>query len=415
MRRLLPGVLRSEPQFALLFYSQALSTIGDRITLVALPFAVLSIGGSTADVGLVIAASTIPFAVFTLAGGVWADRLPRQLVMLASDLVRLVAQGLAATLLLLDAVEVWQLAAIYAVYGTADAFFSPAATGLVPLVVSDPARYQEANALRALMMSSGMVAGPAVAGVLIAVMGPGGALAVDALTFAVSAAFLARLKPARQVEPREPRAAGSFLREFKEGFAEVRSRQWVWASLIACSVYHLVVLPAVFVLGPVLFDEELGGARDWAIVTACFGAGSILGDVIAMRFKPGRPMLIAACGLVVASTQALIIGSGLSVAAIAALEALTGVGVSLFFTLWETSLQEQIPETSISRVSSFDYLVTTGLLPVGVLLAGPFASGVGLHTALHTMTFIAVPVMIALVMLPSVRHLRRPAAVHGTT
>lgn len=406
----LPGILGSEPQFALLFWSQALSVIGDRVAFVALPFAVLSSGGSTGDVGIVVAASTVPFAVFTLAGGVFADRLPRQRVMMASDVVRLVSQGIAAALLLSHSIEIWQFAVLYAIYGTADAFFSPAVTGLIPLVVNDETRYQEANALRALTMSAGMVAGPAIAGVLVALAGPGTALAVDAGTFAVSAACLARLRP-RAGEARDPATAPSFLQELREGFAEVRSRQWIWASLIASAAYHLVVLPSVFVLGPVLFDREMGGAADWAIVTVGFGVGSVLGDVIALRVRPARPMLVGACGLAVASTQALILGSGLGVGAIAALEGVTGVGVSLFFTLWETSLQEHVPERAISRVSSFDYLVTAGLMPVGVLVAGPFASAAGLHDALHIMSFIAVPVMLALVALPSVRNLHRPAPV----
>jgi energy-converting hydrogenase Eha subunit E len=237
-------------------------------------------------------------------------------------------------------------------------------------------------------------------------------MAVDAGTFAISAVCLARLRP-RTAPARAAEHIGTFLHELRGGFDEVRSRSWVWASLIAMGTYHVVVLPAVFVLGPVLFEHEHNGAPQWAIVTVAFGIGSITGDVIALRLRPARPMFVAACGIAVASLQALIIGSGFSVAAIAGLEAITGVGVSLFFTLWETSLQQHIPEHAISRVSSFDYLVAIGLMPIGALLAGPLAAGIGLHHALHLMTFVAVPVMLALVAVPSVRALRRQSPAPG--
>jgi MFS family permease len=410
MTRLLPAVLREEVQFRRLFLGQALSMLGDRITFVALPFAVLAIGGSAGDVGLVIAAATLPFALFTLVGGVWADRLPRHRVMLASDVVRCAAQGLAAAGLLTGGIAVWQLAVLQLVFGTADAFFAPAITGLVPLTV--PAgRIQEATALRALVQSASMVAGPSLAGVLIALGGPGWALALDAASFAVSAAFLSRLAP-RAVAPRE--GGTSFAAQLREGFAEVRARSWVLACLGGMAAYHVVVLPAVFVLGPVLAEREYDGASSWALVTAVFGVGAIAGDVIALRWRPPRPLLVAGAALVVGSCQALIVGSGLAIGAIAVLEGVTGVGVSLFFTLWETTLQEQIPERAISRVSSYDYLCSIGLMPVGLALAGPAADAFGIHATLHAMTAIGLPVALAVLAVPAVRALRRPAVAPGT-
>ena len=179
--------------FRKLFIGQSLSYVGDRIAPIALAFGVLGIGGSAAELGLVIAAGTIPFSVFTLAAGVWADRLPRQRLMLASDVVRAAVQALTGALLLAGAAEVWMLAALAVIYGTADAFFSPAMNGLVPQTISS-ARLQEANALLGGTRSSAIVIGPAIAGVLIAIADPGGAILLDAATFLVSAAFLARLR-----------------------------------------------------------------------------------------------------------------------------------------------------------------------------------------------------------------------------
>ncbi|WP_043193035.1 MFS transporter [Streptomyces sp. NRRL F-2664] len=417
MKSLIPGVLRDEPQFARLFMGQSLSVLGDRVSFVAVPFAVLSVGGSASDVGLVAAAGLVPMLLFTLVGGVWADRFRRHRIMLASDLVRFAVQGLIAVLLLTGVAEVPHLALLMLVFGTADAFFMPASTGLVPLVVA-PDRLREANALRGLVQSSGLVLGPALAGGLVALAGPGGALALDALTFAVSAAFLAGLKPretaSETASGTAKGAAGeSFLAELRAGWAQVRSRTWVLSGLAGMAVYHVVVLPSVFVLGPVLAEREWGGTASWSVVVTAFGVGAIVGDVCAYRLKIARPMALAAAALAVASCQAIIIGSGAPLVVIAVLEAVTGVAVSLFFVLWETALQTHVPEQALSRVSSYDHLLSTGLMPVGLVLAGPVSESLGLRPTLYSMTVIAVPATLALLCVPAVRRL--PARAPGTT
>ncbi|MFJ5927496.1 MFS transporter [Kitasatospora sp. NPDC092948] len=400
----IPEVLRVERQFARLFVGQSLSVLGDRVSFVALPFAVLSIGGSTADVGLVTAAGLLPVLVFMLVGGVWADRIPRQRIMLVSDLVRCAVQTAIAVLLLTGTARVGVLALLMVVFGVADAFFLPASTGLLPLLVSGE-RLGEANALRGFVHSAGLVIGPVLAGGLVALAGPGGALLVDAVSFAASAAVLARLGAVggRAVGERAERLG--FLAELRVGWQQVRERSWVWSGMLAMAVYHVVVLPSVFVLGPVLAAREWGGAGAWAVVVTAFGLGSIVGDVCAYRLKPARPMAVAAVAMAVASCQALIIGSGAPVAVIALLEACTGVGVSLCFVLWETSLQVHIPEQVLSRVSSYDQLIAVALMPLGLVLAGPLADGIGVHRTLFGMTALAVPAALVLLALPAVRKL----------
>ncbi|MHC3472885.1 MFS transporter [Streptomyces sp. 7R007] len=412
MRSLLPAVLREEPQFARLFIGQSLSVLGDRVSFVAVPFAVLSVGGSAADVGLVTAAALVPTLLFTLVGGVWADRFRRHRIMLVSDLVRCAAQGLTAILLLLGVAAVPHLVLLMAVFGTADAFFMPASTGLLPLVVG-PDRLREANALRGFVQSAGLVVGPALAGGLVVLAGPGGALALDAVTFALSAAFLARLRPRDTVATAAgPHTGTAFLGELRAGWVQVRSRGWVWSGMAAIAVYHVVVLPSVFVLGPVLAEKEWDGAASWSVVTAGFGIGSVVGDVCAYRLTARRPLVLAAAALAVASCQAVIIGSGAPVAWIALLEAVTGVAVSLFFVTWETALQTHVPQEALSRVSSYDYLLSSGLMPLGLALAGPVSASLGVRPTLYAMTVIAVPAALMLLCVPSVRRLpaRRPSA-----
>ena len=401
----IPVVLREEPQFRLFFAGQALSMLGDRITFIAIPFAVLSIGGSATQVGLVAGAQTVPFALLSLAAGVWADRVDRRAIMIASDVVRLLCQLIAGTLLVTGQAEIWHLAAIGAVFGAADAFFSPSMVGLLPQVVS-MGHLQQANALRGLTMSSGLVVGPAVGGVLIAVLGVGSALLVDAATFAISIACLLRVRP--RVAERLTEPEPNFLSGLRNGWHEVRARSWVMAFLASMIVYHLVVLPSVFVLGPVISDRDLGGPSAWALIVAAFGVGAVIGDLILLRWRPSRPLRVSSMLLIVASCQAAIIGSGMPLAAIAGLELLTGIAVTGYFTLWETSLQEHIPEHAISRVSSYDFTLSVGLMPIGFALVGPVADSLGLQTTVIMMSATGICAALACLCVPSVRGLSRP-------
>ena len=406
---MIPAVLREERQFRLLFLGQALSVVGDRMTQVVLPFAVLSIGGSVADVGLVAAAGFLPFIVLGIIGGVIADRIERRRILVASDAVRLVSQGVAGILLVSGQAEVWHLAVLTAVFGAADSFFSPAFSGLMPLTISEPHYLQPANALRGLSFSTGSILGPALGGILVATLGEGGALLVDAGTFGVSIACLLALRP-RVVERGDPEP---FTADLRGGWREVRSRSWVWSFLLAMVVYHVIVLPSIYVLGPVLMKDELNGATSWAIITVAFGLGSIVADVFLLRWHPRFALRAAAIALIFASCQAVIIGSGLPILAIAAVEFLAAIGVSAFFTLWETSLQEHIPEQSLSRVSSYDYAASAGMMPIGMIVAGPVAEAVGIHETLAGMSVIGVVAALSCLSVRSVRDLPR-AAGHGT-
>jgi MFS family permease len=394
-----------EPAFRNLFAGQALSRLGDRIAPIALAFGVIDSGGSAGDLGLVVAAGTIPFALFALAAGVYGDRIPRRRVMLASDAVRAVVQGITGALLIAGSAEVWQLAALAAVYGTADAFFWPAMNGLLPETIESD-RLQEANALLGGTQSVSNILGPVIAGILIAVFDPGGAILLDAATFVVSIAFLLR------IDAGALGAGGGgdegFLEQLRGGWREVRSRTWVWTGLIALGAYHVIVLPAVFVLGPILASKELGGASDWAIIVTGFGVGSVAGQVLIYKVKFKRPLRASFIGFVIASAQAAIIGSGLPVGAIAALEAVTGVAVSVAFTLWEMSLQQHIPSRALSRVSSYDFTASAGLMPIGLALAGPVAAAVGLHATLRLMSAIGIASALACLAVPAVRELAGP-------
>jgi hypothetical protein len=261
-----------------------------------------------------------------------------------------------------------------------------------------------------LSSNVGMVAGPAAAGVLVAWVGPGVALAVDAGTFVVSAAALALMRP-RPVVRTEERS--SFLSDLAGGWREVTSRTWVWSLILCFTAYHFLVLPTLFVLGPAVSNSERGGAAAWGIISTGFGVGAVVGSLLALRWRPKRPGVVVATALCIGSTQCTIVVSPLSTPVVAILEALTGVGVVVCFTIWETALQERIPEAAQSRVSSFDYLGALTLMPLGYLLVGPAAHLLGNKGAALAATLITLAVALAVAAGRDVRRLGARCDVSG--
>jgi MFS family permease len=414
-RRLaVPSVLREEPQYRLLFGSQVLSILGDRVTFVVLPFAVLSVGGGVTEVALVSAAQFVPFAVLALPAGVWADKHDRKRILITSDVVRLVNQLTAGLLVLTGQADVVRLAVLAGVYGAADAFFAPAFTGLLPSTVT-PLNLQPANALRGLSYSVGAIVGPLLGGLLVAFAGgPGSALLFDAATFVVSVVLLVPLRPRvvqTVVAGEDPTATTDrFWTSLRQGWSEVRKRSWVLSFLGGMAVYHAIVLPSVFVVGPVIAQQEMDGARSWAIITAGFGAGCVIGDLLLLRWRPRFAMRVATLMMIGASCQAAVIASGLGTWPIAGLELLTGVCVTNMFTLWETSMQEHVPADSLSRVSSYDYLTSAGVIPLGNVMVGFVSAAVGLHASLVAMSAVGIVAALLIAAVPSVRALPRGAS-----
>jgi MFS family permease len=374
--------LLRQRNFRLLYIGLGISVVGDALFFIALPFAVLDeLRGDAGEVSLVLAAQTLPFAVFVLAAGVWADRLPRQLVMIGSDAVRALVQGVVALLLITGSAELWHLVALVAVYGTADAFFAPALGGMLPSVVARE-DLQAANGLVGLNQRLAFVLGPGLAGILIVAFGPGWAIAIDAVSFVVSVALIARMKvPRRESTPEDEERR--FWADLRGGVREVLDRPWLRTFFPVFSAYHFVVLPCVLALGPVLAARELDGARSWATITTVFGVGAVLGSIVALRYKPRRPGFAIALAFMIASLQALIIANGGSTAVIAAFQALAGIAVSFGFTLWDATIQREVPDHAVSRVTSLDYFASVGSMPFGYALVGPVAAAAGLH---ETMT-----------------------------
>jgi MFS family permease len=397
------GALK-ERRFRLLWLGQTTSTLGDGLVPVALAFAVIqTLDGSPTDLGIVLAAQTLPVVAFVLAGGVWADRLPRQMVMLVSDVIRGVVQATIAVLLLSGHAQLWQLVVLIAVYGTAQAFFQPAATGLVPATIS-PGRLQQANALLGLSRSLAFVVGPAVAGVIAATTNPGTVFVFDAVTFAVSAVSLALLRLPRSRRAGEPQ---SFLADLKGGWHELVSHTWLWVIVAWAAAFLGVVVAPYMTLGPVVAKESLGGAAAWGLIAAGWGVGTVIGGLIAMRWKPLRPMLVCCAAVFLIAPAMILLALAAPAPLIAAFNALGGSGMGMFGALWQTTLQQHVPEEALSRVSAWDWMGSYLFLPLGLVLAGPVSSVIGVSETLWiSVGFIGVST-VAVLLVPDVRNLRR--------
>jgi len=396
---MLPRVLDRGP-FRLLFAGQAVSSLGDRIVPVALAFAILDLTGSPTDLGIVVAARTLPLVMLVLLGGVWGDRLPRQLVMLASDGVRCVAQGLSAGLLLSGQAHVWQLAALQALYGAAQAFFGPSLTALVPQTV-EPAELQQANALIGLTDNAASVLGPALAGALIAILSPGWALALDAATFVVSTFCLALMR----VDRAPALSRSSTLSDLRDGWHAFISRPWLWLSVMFFTLYMAFAYSPFQVLGPQVARASLGGPGAWAAISAALGAGALAGGALSLRWRPLHPLRVGFLSFLLAGPAMLAgLAAHASLAVLLPLALVDGVSGSLFNALWFTAQQSEIPAEELSRVSSWDYLGTLALQPVGLALSGPIAAAIGVSSALYGAGGLILLLGLAILAVPSVRN-----------
>jgi Transmembrane secretion effector len=398
------GALR-ERQFRLLFTGQIVSLLGDAITGVALAFAVLDLTGSATDLGYVFAAKTVPLVGFLLVGGVFADRLPRRAVMLTADVARFGAQGTVALLVLTHHAHIWEIVILQAVSGTASAFFNPASTGLTPMTVS-PERLQQANALRGLSMASTGIIGSVISGALVAGVGAGWALALDAASFAVSAFFLAQLR----LPPHVTLPPQSFLSDLREGWREFSSRTWVWVIVLAASVGNM--MSSVFVvLGALVAKQSLGGAGAWAGILASLGIGSLIGGFVALRIHVRRPLFFGSSALAFLPLPIALLALRAPIVVIGAGALLAGIGNMIFNSLWETSLQQHVPAAALSRVSAYDWFGSLAFQPIGLVIAGPTAAAIGVSTTLWIAAAGSLTVAALSVATPSVRRLEAlPAA-----
>jgi MFS family permease len=377
------------------------SLLGNAISPVALAFAVLDMpGGSATKLGLVLLVRQVAQIALLLFGGVIADRLPRNRVMVASDLMAAVGQAGIAALFLSHTSNFAAILGLAVVTGAAPALFIPASTGLIPQIV-DREQLQSANALLRFSMNSSTIVGAAIAGVLTGTIGPGWALGADAASFLFSAVFLAGIRlPRTEALPKT-----SKLADLRTGWREFVSRQWIWVIVLQFSLANACYNGGINVLGPLVAHTRYGGVLAWSVFSVARGVGLLAGSLVAMRIRPRHPLRVATYATFgfVPAFFAWAAGTPIWVLAVTAL--LIGVCLDTFSVLWDTSLQTHVPQESLSRVSAYDALGSVALGPIGLAVAGPAAAAFGATHALVAGGVLCGASSLAALMFPSVRNL----------
>jgi MFS family permease len=393
-------VLR-ERDFALFFWGQAVSVLGDGIFPIALVFAVLELGGSPTDLGLVLVAGILPQVLFVLVGGVWGDRLPRRTIMIASDAVRALVQAVAAVLLLSGEARIWHLVVLYALHATASAFFMPAATALVPQVTPRE-RLQQANALLGITRSLAAGLGAGLGGLLVSLLSTGGAVALDACTFVASAACLGALS----LRAGSGATGTRFLSELRAGFDEVRRHRWLWLGLINAFLFLMLVVAPFEVIGPVVARRELGGAFAWGLILTGFSVGMLLGGLVMLQVRFERPLFVAGLLFLPTGIAPLLLSLPAPAWTIALAYLVEGFAAGIFVTSWETALQFHIPRQMLARVGAWDWLGQIGGLPVGYALTGPIVDAAGTGPTLVGVASASILLALVFVFTSDLRNLR---------
>lgn len=374
--KLAAGPLR-EPEFRLLFAARTVSMSGSAMAPVALAFAVLdTLHGSATDVGYVLVARQAPVIVLLLVGGVWADRVPRHRVMVGSNLVSGSAQAGLAALLLTQHAQLWNLIVLSGVNAGANAFFFPASTGIVPQTVHETL-LQTANSMLRLSLNGANIAGAALGGIVVSAVGPGWAIAFDAASFLAAAAITARMRI-----PALLREAGStMLHELRVGWHDFWSRTWLWSIVLQFSLLIAAEGAALDVLGPKVSKTHFGGAGAYGAILAATVAGSVVTGVLLLRWRPRRTLLTATFAIMPLALPMLAFARPEPPAVVAVASFVAGAGLGIFGVLWDTTMQQEIPQDRLSRLSAYDALGSICLSPLGMAAAGPLAAAVGFRDA----------------------------------
>ena len=392
-----------ERRFRWFFLSRLVNLSGTAMAPVALAFAVLAVTDSASALGLVLAARSIPQVIFLLAGGVIADRFGRTLVIQTANVCAGLTQGLLAVLLISGHAQLWQFVVLGALNGTVSAMSMPALAGIVPALVPRE-QLQAANVLTSLCRNALAVLGPSVAAVLVVTVGPGWALAVDAVTWLVAAVLLAPVRlPARARTGVQP----SMFRELREGWDYVRTTTWLWVVVLAFGVLNAIHAGGLDTLGPVLANDTSIGAHGWGLIMSAQAVGLLVMGLLLMRFSLQRPLLVGMVGVAFFGLPLIVMGAYPHTVAVMAAAVLAGMGIEVFGLGWNLAMQENVPDDMLARAYSYDMLGSFVAIPIGQLAFGPLAAAFGIQDVLLVSGVVYVVVALSVLLSRSVRTLPR--------
>lgn len=388
------------PAFRWFFTGRLVSLLGSAMTPVALSLAVLNASNNVADMGAVLTANTIPLIVFTLAGGIAGDRFSRRTVLLLSNLGAGLTQAAVAYLLISGTYHLPSLILLEIVNGTMAAFTNPALRGIVPDIVGKP-QMQKANSALGSARNAAKILGPTAAAVLVATVGGGWAISVDAATYFFAVVCLARLT----LTGSPPARKGSPLADLRAGWTEFRSRTWVWSVVASFGFANYVQVGIWTVLGPLIAKDRIG-ETSWGVVLSIRAAGVLVMALVMYRVVVTRLLPLAQSCVALVALPLIALGLQTDVYWLAATAFVAGIVTGLYGIAWETSLQEHVPKDMLSRVSSYDNLGSFIAIPAGQLSAAPLAAAFGASRVALVGGFLYVILALLPLTTSSVRNLR---------
>ena len=370
------------------FYAgYATSLLGSSMSTVAIAWAVLDSGANATGLGYVFAAAVVPQVLLMAIAGAVADRFGRRRVMLTADALRCAAQASLAAAVFAGRPALWVFVLLAWLVGTGEAFFTPAMDALT-VEVAPRDQLGNANALYGLATSATRIAGPVLGGLLIALTGPGVVVAADAASYAVSvlALSLIRVPAARAASAGtgagnpgagNPVVRRTLWRDMAEGWAEFRSRTWLWAMTVQFAFFNLITWAPWMLLGPVMGRAYLGGAAVWGAIMGVQGAGAITAGLLSLGRRPRRPIVVATIGTFCYALPDVPMALHASAVWVAAAAFCCGAGSAVFSTFYGTTLQQQVPPELLARVSALSIFPAYGIGVIGYAIDGPLAAAFG--------------------------------------
>lgn len=402
------GPLRSVP-FRWMLAARTVLLLGNSAAPIALAFAVLDLTGSAIDLGLVVASRSVANVSVLVLGGVIADRLPRNLVLVGCTSAAAVSQGIVAALVLGGEATIPALIVLSIANGALAGLSLPATSSLVPQTVP-PEDLRSANALVRLSMNGAAVVGASIGGLLIAVIGPGFGLAVDAAVFLLAALFFLgiRIAPAHKhaVAPERPR---TMIADLRDGWEEFRSHRWLWPVVVHSAVVNASVVGAVAVLGPLVADQTFGRAA-WGVIIASQTIGFIAGGLVALSWRPRRLLFAGVSAVTFTALPLFALAEGAGVWILVVGFFVAGAALEFFGVNWDQAVQQNVAKDKLARVYSYDAVGSFIAIPLGEVFVGPLASEFGTAPVLNVCGAVVVVVSALVLLVPAVRKLRASPA-----
>jgi DHA3 family tetracycline resistance protein-like MFS transporter len=387
--------------FRLLWTGQTLTLLGSFVSNIAYPFQVLQLGGSPLELGILVSAYTGASLVFLLIGGAVADRVPRRILIIVTELASGITVGIMAILGFAGTLQIWHLYVTYALFGAASAFSVPALGAIIPELVPEEILIA-GNAVQGLSRQGARVGGPIVGGLLVATAGPAAAFAFDAVTFFLSAGAVALTR----ARPLVSEARRSILGEIREGFAFVFSVQWLWVTIFGWALIVAAFIGAMAVALPLLVTTVLGGGAEmYGYISAAIGVGEAIGATAIAQVRIRRTGLAMYLFGTLSGVAFFIYGLVPTVPGALVASAINGLSFACFGVLWVTALQVHVPRRLLGRVTSVDYFGGTLLLPIAPIAAAFLAQSQGPAFVFILAGAITVVLTLAALLLPSIRDL----------